>query len=96
VFVGDADRVVVLTFFFGGVADTVTNQAINAFTELGLPYLKQYYAQYKGEKRDKESGKKTGSELRSVGRESGPEEKRFLNKVEKELGLVEYSNFTGE
>lgn len=78
----------------GGWTDTVTNQAINAFTEIALPYIKQYIAQYRGQKQDRDAGKKTGMEMREISR--SPEEGRFLKKVEQELGLIEYSSFNGK
>lgn len=73
--------------------DTVTNQAINAFTELGLPYIKQFIQDKRNDKKDRDAGKKTGYEMRDVN--VNPEEKKFMKKVERELGLIEYSNFTG-
>jgi hypothetical protein len=75
--------------------DTVTNQAIGAFTELGLPYIKKWVADYRGQKQDRDAGKKTGYEMSSIARRD-PQEQSFLQKVERELALVDYSNFTGE
>jgi len=75
-------------------SDTVTNQAIGAFTELGLPYIKKWVADYRGQKKDRDAGKKTGYEMSPTARRD-PQEKSFLQKVERELALVDYSNFTG-
>lgn len=77
------------------IADTVTNQAINAFTELGLPYIKEYIANYRGIKANRDAGKKTGAEPMSLAQRD-PRERSLLKKVDRELGLIEYSNFTGE
>jgi anoctamin-10 len=77
------------------LADTVTNQAIGAFTELGLPYIKKWIADYRGQKKDRDAGKKTGYEMTPLARRD-PQEKSFLQKVERELALVDYSNFTGQ
>lgn len=77
------------------IADTVTNQAINAFTELGLPYIKEYIANYRGVKARRDDGKKTGVEPTSLAQRD-PRERSLLKKVDRELGLIEYSNFTGQ
>ena len=75
-------------------ADTVTNQAVNAFLELGMPYVMQFIGDWR-------EGKTTIKEAvsRSHGEETPPKtqeevEKRFMKKVERELQLPEYSLFS--
>lgn len=78
------------------VVDTVTNQAINAFTELGLPYIKQYYEEWQGthakSAEDKEREDDAVHKLNDMST-SSPEEKRLMQKVARELRLPEYSAF---
>ncbi|WVN88537.1 uncharacterized protein L203_103748 [Cryptococcus depauperatus CBS 7841] len=77
-------------------AYTVTNQIVNVFLELGLPYVLRFIGEWR-------AGKTTlKSALKGIASSSGGEktpdsetevEKRFLNKVERELALPEYSTF---
>ncbi|KAJ9120048.1 hypothetical protein QFC22_002945 [Naganishia vaughanmartiniae] len=76
-------------------AYTVTNQAINAFTELGLPYIKQYIEEWRGTHgKTAEDQKRHDEALNHLDdASSSPEEKRLMRKVERELRLPEYSAF---
>lgn len=73
----------------------MTNQAINAFTEIGLPYIKQYIEEWRGTHGKTAEDQKRHDEainhLDDVS--SSPEEKRLMRKVERELRLPEYSAF---
>jgi hypothetical protein len=60
-----------------------------------LPYIKEYMANYRGAKANRDAGKKTGTESTSLAQRD-PRERSLLKKVDRELGLIEYSNFTGE
>ncbi|CED84280.1 Protein required for meiotic chromosome segregation [Phaffia rhodozyma] len=71
-------------------AFTVTNQVINAFTELGLPILLRKYAEWKsGEKQPAGSASEKTSAFAA-----DPEEAKLLQKIEKEAALPEYTTFT--
>jgi hypothetical protein len=74
----------------------VTNQAINAFTELGLPYIKQYYEEWRGTQgktaQDKKQQDDAIHKLNDMST-SSPEEKRLMQKVERELRMPAYSAF---
>ena len=85
--------------------DTVTNQAINAFTELGLPFIMRYIDAWrdnssipligsaKGKASEDAKSKSSEVELRELEQELTPEERKFLDKVARELSLPEYSSF---
>lgn len=60
-----------------------------------MPYIKEYIANYRGVKANRDAGKKTGVEPTSLAQRD-PRERSFLKKVDRELGLIEYSNFTGQ
>lgn len=72
-------------------ADTVTNQVINTFLEIGLPFILRYV-------NDVRTGKASvGSILKKDKDEkplTGDVESRFLDKVQEELNLPEYNIFT--
>ncbi|EIW72964.1 hypothetical protein TREMEDRAFT_26589 [Tremella mesenterica DSM 1558] len=75
-------------------AYTVTNQVVNIFLELGLPYLLRFVADWRSGKTTlKATLKKRDGEEASPTSESEVEE-RFLKKVERELALPDYSLFT--
>lgn len=72
----------------------MTNQAINAFTELGLPYIKQYYEDWRGTHDKSAENKKPENEaVRKVDEMASPEERRLMHKVDRELRLPVYSAF---
>ena len=85
--------------------DTVTNQAINAFTELGLPFIMRYIDAWrdnssipligsaKGKASEDAKSKSSEVELRELEQELTAEERKFLDKVARELSLPEYSSF---
>lgn len=77
-------------------AYTVTNQAIGAFLELGLPYILRFIDEWRSGKATlKDLSKRGGEEKRPIDGQSDAEvEKLFLDKVEKELALPEYNIFT--
>nr|XP_019014019.1 uncharacterized protein I206_00096 [Kwoniella pini CBS 10737]OCF52800.1 hypothetical protein I206_00096 [Kwoniella pini CBS 10737] len=77
-------------------AYTVTNQVINAFLELGLPFVMRFVDDWR-------AGKTTIKETIKARSQDTPEkppqtddevEKRFLDKVERELALPDYTLFT--
>ncbi|TYJ51955.1 hypothetical protein B9479_007444 [Cryptococcus floricola] len=80
-------------------AYTVTNQVVNAFLELGLPYILRFINEWRAGKTTlKEAITRRGSGPNGAG-EKAPVtedevEKRFLDKVERELELPEYTLFT--
>ncbi|KAJ9107054.1 hypothetical protein QFC19_002923 [Naganishia cerealis] len=76
-------------------AYTVTNQAINAFAEFGLPYIKQYIEEWRGThgKSAEDEKRRNDAVHHSDDISSSPEEKRLMRKVERELRLPEYSAF---
>lgn len=76
---------------------TVTNQVSGAFLELGMPFIMRFIQDWRaGKTTIKEALKKTngqgGSEMVPTTEEEI--EKRFLNKVERELALPEYDTFS--
>jgi anoctamin-10 len=74
--------------------DTVTNQAINAFTEMGLPYIKQYYEEWRGTQGNSEAEKRQHVKaVEKVTEEASTDERRLMEKVARELHLPEYSAF---
>jgi len=73
----------------------VTNQAINAFTELGMPYIKEFIANYREQRADDKSGRTSGTGTTTLVQRD-PRERTLLKKVDRELSLIEYSNFTGK
>ncbi|WVQ82899.1 hypothetical protein IAT38_005035 [Cryptococcus sp. DSM 104549] len=76
-------------------AYTVTNQVINAFLELGMPYVMRFVEDWRaGKTTIKDALKKRGSESEKVPSTEEEVEKRFLDKVERELALPEYTLFT--
>ncbi|WVR03117.1 hypothetical protein IAU60_000107 [Kwoniella sp. DSM 27419] len=77
-------------------AYTVTNQAINVFLELGLPFIMRFVNDWRA---GKTTIKETIQKQRAGSPEKPPQneeevEKRFLDKVERELGLPDYTLFT--
>ncbi|WVQ94169.1 hypothetical protein IAU59_001247 [Kwoniella sp. CBS 9459] len=77
-------------------AYTVTNQVINAFLELGLPFIMRFVDDWRaGKTTIKETLKNRGTDSPQTPPQKEEEvEKRFLDKVEKELALPDYSLFT--
>ncbi|WRT63222.1 uncharacterized protein IL334_000125 [Kwoniella shivajii] len=77
-------------------AYTVTNQVINAFLELGLPYIMRFVDDWRaGRTTIKETIHSRGQDTsEKVPRNDEEVEKKFLDKVERELALPEYSLFT--
>ncbi|KAK8844765.1 hypothetical protein IAR55_006615 [Kwoniella newhampshirensis] len=77
-------------------AYTVTNQVINSFLELGMPYLMRFVNDWRaGKTTIKETIQRRGSDENEKPPTTDEEvEKRFLNKVERELALPDYSLFT--
>ncbi|WVQ64321.1 uncharacterized protein L199_002483 [Kwoniella botswanensis] len=78
-------------------AYTVTNQAVNAFLELGLPFIMRFVEDWRAGKTTLKETIKTRSNNDStekVPRDDEEVEKRFLEKVERELALPDYSLFT--
>ncbi|OCF60137.1 hypothetical protein L486_02817 [Kwoniella mangroviensis CBS 10435] len=78
-------------------AYTVTNQVVNAFLELGLPYIMRFVDDWRAGKTTlKEAFKSKGNNdsTEKVPRDDEEVEKRFLEKVERELALPDYSLFT--
>ncbi|WWD22681.1 hypothetical protein CI109_107174 [Kwoniella shandongensis] len=77
-------------------AYTVTNQVVNSFLELGLPYIMRFVNDWRaGKTTIKETIKRRGSDENEKAPTTEDEvEKRFLDKVERELALPEYSTFT--
>lgn len=82
--------------------DTVTNQAVNTFQEIGMPYVMRKYKDWRNS-----SGGANSSSTSTEGKtrkqtipievslddNSRPEETRFLRKVQRELDLPVYSLF---
>ncbi|WVW81287.1 hypothetical protein I302_103278 [Kwoniella bestiolae CBS 10118] len=78
-------------------AYTVTNQVINAFLELGLPFIMRFVDDWRaGKTTIKETIQKRGNTDASekIPQNDEEVEKRFLEKVERELALPDYSLFT--
>lgn len=72
-------------------AYTVTNQAINAFQEVGLPYVKRRVDEWRNS--DSKQHEKVKATSTTAASASDPEETRFLRKVQRELSLPSYSLF---
>lgn len=70
-------------------AYTVTNQAINAFQEIGLPYVKRKIDDWRSGDSKHEPVKATST----TASPADPEERQFLRKVQRELSLPSYSLF---
>ena len=87
------------------VPDTVTNQAVNAFTELGLPFIMRYITTWrdnsslpfigsaKGKASEDVKAKTTEMEMKELDKELTPDERKFLDKVGSELSLPDYNIF---
>ncbi|WWC97550.1 hypothetical protein V866_004434 [Kwoniella sp. B9012] len=78
-------------------AYTVTNQVVNAFLELGLPFIMRFVDDWRAGKTTlKETIKTRGNNnsTEKVPRDDDEVEKKFLEKVERELALPDYSLFT--
>ncbi|WWD06320.1 hypothetical protein V865_004410 [Kwoniella europaea PYCC6329] len=78
-------------------AYTVTNQVVNAFLELGLPFITRFVDDWRAGKTTlKETIKTRGNNdsTEKVPQDDAAVEKRFLEKVERELALPDYSLFT--
>ncbi|XAO22454.1 hypothetical protein I312_101225 [Cryptococcus bacillisporus CA1280] len=76
---------------------TVTNQVSGAFLELGMPFIMRFIRDWRaGKTTIKEALKKTNGhgDSETVPTTEEEIEKRFLNKVERELALPEYDTFT--
>lgn len=76
---------------------TVTNQVSGAFLELGMPFIMRFIRDWRAGKTSiKEALKKTNGhgDSETVPTTEEEIEKRFLNKVERELALPEYDTFT--
>lgn len=76
---------------------TVTNQVSGAFLELGMPFIMRFIHDWRaGKTTIKEALKKTNGhgESEKVPTTEEEIEKRFLNKVERELALPEYDTFS--
>jgi len=72
---------------------TDKSTAINAFLELGLPFIMRFANDWReGKTTIKEAMSKRHDEPPTTA--GGDVEKRFLNKVERELGLPDYSLFS--
>ncbi|KAK4684084.1 anoctamin-10, partial [Tremellales sp. Uapishka_1] len=78
-------------------AYTVTNQVINAILELAMPFVKRFVSDWRaGKTTIKEAIEKRGhyNEEKGPAKTEEDLEKRFMDKVERELALPEYSLFT--
>lgn len=76
---------------------TVTNQVSGAFLELGMPFIMRFIQDWRaGKTTIKEALKKTNGhgDSEMVPATEEEIEKRFLNKVERELALPEYDTFS--
>jgi anoctamin-10 len=81
-------------------AYTVTNQIVNSFTEVGLPYLMRFASAYRNrhEKNNSKPGSPSGEPKKRVVFEDekergGMEERVFLDSVREEVALPEYDLF---
>ena len=78
-------------------AYTVTNQVINSFLELGLPYILRFVNDWRGGKTTIKDALKRPNKPETPPGSAATEaeaEERFLRKVEHELSLPDYSLFT--
>jgi hypothetical protein len=72
----------------------VTNQVVNTFLELGLPFILRFVDDWRS---GKASLKDIHKMIQNEGDDTtalGGDEKKFLDKVERELGLPDYSLFS--
>ena len=79
-------------------AYTVTNQIVNTFFEIGLPFIQRGISSFSGGKRlNSSSGKKKRvvfeDETGGKGDGEGKEEREFLERVRREVALPEYAPF---
>ena len=91
-------------------AITVTNQAVNAFLEIGLPYVLRAVAVIRrrglrpgvsangsangGKKKRVSFEDETGKEVKGPSREKGSEEREFMEEVWRQVALPPYELFT--
>lgn len=79
-------------------AYTVTNQIVNSFTEVGLPYIMRFISTFRNGKSAPKPSSPTGEPKKRVVFEDekergGMEERVFLDKVREEVSLPEYDLF---
>lgn len=87
-------------------AITVTNQVINTFLEIGLPYVMRAVESYRsgkglnlannsvGSKKKRVAFEDDGGEAEIAKNANGKEEKEFMEKVKREVALPEYTLFS--
>ncbi|RSH83969.1 hypothetical protein EHS25_005213 [Saitozyma podzolica] len=74
-------------------AYTVTNQVVNTFLELGLPFILRFVNDWRQGKASLKDLSKNGHKAEGSTADADPE-KHFLDRVENQLGLPDYSTFT--
>jgi hypothetical protein len=75
------------------LSDTVTNQAVNTFLELGLPFILRFVNDWRQGKASLKDLSKNGHKQEGSTADADPE-KHFLDRVENQLGLPDYSTFS--
>ncbi|ORY26484.1 calcium-activated chloride channel-domain-containing protein [Naematelia encephala] len=75
-------------------AYTVTNQVVNTFFELGLPYILRFVNEWRAGKTTIKAAVKRNNHKEGPPKDDADIEKRFMDKVERELALPDYSLFT--
>ncbi|KAF8877895.1 calcium-activated chloride channel-domain-containing protein [Infundibulicybe gibba] len=75
-------------------AYTVTNQVVNTFVEVGLPFILRGIASFRnGKKHPQSNGKKKKVVFEDEKERGGEEEREFLERVREEVELPEYELF---